>query len=140
VEGTCIQVESCILHMSRFLTILRSLLAENCLPVADLRTCQNLVWHKPCCPPESTGKGTETSTGKGMDEASEAYKYLLARFLLPSGKLCSNLFTNLTVSKCYMYLTRWKICAVSTQVNCFHHLGAPASGALVQFPCAARYG
>lgn len=54
---------------------MHSLLAESCLHVADLRTCQNLVWHEPCCPPEATGKGTETSTGKGMDEASEAYKY-----------------------------------------------------------------
>jgi hypothetical protein len=63
--------------MSRFFMIvdMRSLVAEDCLQVADLRTCQNLVWHKPCCPPESTGKGMEISTGKGMDEASEACKY-----------------------------------------------------------------
>jgi hypothetical protein len=44
----------------------------------------------------------ETSTGNDMDEVSEAYEYE------DSSLICHfrpvNLFTNLTVSKCQMYL------------------------------------
>jgi hypothetical protein len=56
---------------------LRKMFTYGSRHVCYIHTCQNPVWHKLCLP-ESTcamkGKDMETSAGKGMHEASEAYK------------------------------------------------------------------